>query len=358
MWQFMAIKGEKLVRKNLVMIGISVFLMLSSVAAYWLHFHKKNAPMEGEFVAADQFLANQEGTVPPTNEGNNNLEGSTPSEKTMQEIAEYSVAGGEFDFETKIFERRSFLTLKQYVSKTLPVQKQIITEDDEIPPAIEEVWIDDPGIGNRLNIFWESEENNNINTFRVYRLDDEGQIKGKLMAELDKKKNFYVDRDVENNKIYFYLIKNVNKNGVESQNSKKYKGISTNTIIPNSPINIEIKQVENNVEISWKNPNDEDLARILIYKSQDQTKLGDIVAEIPAAPDEMHKWIDQNIESYREYYYTLIAVDSAGNKSSNVIIKYGNPELFKFKDLFGQNEGQTQSTKDTVGGTGGTDEQL
>lgn len=85
-------------------------------------------------------------------------------------------------------------------------------------------------------------------------------------------------------------------------------------------------------KISWKNPHDSDFSRVFIYRSDkpDFDANGTTkVYEIGGAPDAEMYWDNVGLDSNKDYYYAIRAIDKAGNASSlvsdNVTITYITP---------------------------------
>ncbi len=85
-------------------------------------------------------------------------------------------------------------------------------------------------------------------------------------------------------------------------------------------------------KLFWKNPHDSDFSRVFIYRS-DKTDFDangtTKVYEIGGAPDAEMFWDNVGLDSNKEYYYAIRALDRAGNTSSlvsdNVSVTYITP---------------------------------
>lgn len=73
--------------------------------------------------------------------------------------------------------------------------------------------------------------------------------------------------------------------------------------------------------LHWKNPWDSDFSRVFIYRSEETSFTADgshKVGEVGGAPDTEMSWDNFGLDSSKEYYYALRAVDKANNSASLV----------------------------------------
>lgn len=84
---------------------------------------------------------------------------------------------------------------------------------------------------------------------------------------------------------------------------------------PSKPANIDVAQngVKGELLISWSNPSDADFNHIHIYRSTASGALGTLIADNVTGI----KYTDTGLASLTTYYYTVRAVDTAGNESTN-----------------------------------------
>lgn len=74
-------------------------------------------------------------------------------------------------------------------------------------------------------------------------------------------------------------------------------------------------------KLSWKNPSDEDFAKVYIYRSKNTSFTADIstrISEAGGSKDEKMTFTDGSVEADVTYYYALRALDRAGNASGVV----------------------------------------
>ncbi len=225
------------------------------------------------------------------------------------------------------FKRESFMSLREYLRKEITIQKEVVPATDDFPPPPKDAVVYNPGAGGKLNIFWDKSISDKIDKTRIYRFEDlDG--KGVMIAEIDKTENTFADTTLVNGKKYYYLVKNVNKQGQMSKNTEKYSSTPENIIPPGMLLDIFIEQTKEGIGFIWQNPSDEDLAYIDIYRSKSGFELGDLIAKLKAVPSQKQKWSDNDIAAYEEYYYTILSVDNAGNSSPYHTIKLGNKNIF------------------------------
>lgn len=70
--------------------------------------------------------------------------------------------------------------------------------------------------------------------------------------------------------------------------------------------------------LSWKNPKDSDLSSIQIYQSSTKGQLGSLVKTVNATPSANLSTDVNNLTSGKTYWFTLRAVDKAGNENDNL----------------------------------------
>ncbi|MFC1613359.1 fibronectin type III domain-containing protein [Patescibacteria group bacterium] len=306
----MAISGQKILKKNIIKILFALGLVTMTAVILRIYFSLDKTPKELNKNSASLIAESEENNI-------QKMVGADTSDI------------GPLGLNLSILRRKEFIDLQNNSTYTPPLggQKDAMVIDYNIPPALKIFNIDDPGIGNQLNLFWTKNDNVVIKYVRIYRFEEE-DLEGELIAELNGNRTNFIDTNLDYNKKYYYLLKTVNTEGYESTNIKKYIGITTNVIPPASPYDIEIQQKDENLEILWSNPQDYDLKKIVIYRSEKDSELGEIVAEIEAVPNKKYKWSDNKIDMYKTYYYHLSAVDEVGNMSASNIVNIGNKELF------------------------------
>lgn len=301
----MAIRGQQILKRNIIKIFFSFGLIILAGVVLKIYFSMDSTPIRNweEVSINDEFS----GFFRSKREGDKNLIGPL---------------GLDFNLLT----RKEFILLEKNSDYFIPIinDNNITAFNKNIPPILKEMRIEDPRTGDRLNLFWLKEVAPFIEKIRIYKFQEANSSQGELITELSSDKSNFIDTNVNCGREYYYLLRTVNKDGKESENIKRYMGKPTNTLPPNPPSNIILTPMENSLGLSWRNPNDYDLKYIEIYRFEDSKEEAKLINRIEAMPKEENAYIDKQAEAYKQYYYQLIAVDSAGNKSSSNALKIGH----------------------------------
>jgi hypothetical protein len=79
------------------------------------------------------------------------------------------------------------------------------------------------------------------------------------------------------------------------------------------------------VDLSWTDPEDEDLAGLEIFRSTEEGVLGESLEKVKTG---VGKYVDSLVIPGQTYYYTVVAIDELGNKSEeNAQLKIVLPVL-------------------------------
>jgi len=150
-----------------------------------------------------------------------------------------------------------------------------------------------------------------ITLYNIYREKDGEEIK--KIQEVDDKTFNYIDQQISSGSEYIYAVTAVNEFG---ESGKEFTSnitvpISDDPKIPTPPENIDMKFLDDGIEISWEHPLDDGGTPITNYKiyrevNDDEMKL------IKEVDDETFKYLDEDISSNNEYSYAVSAVNEVG----------------------------------------------
>jgi hypothetical protein len=146
--------------------------------------------------------------------------------------------------------------------------------------------------------------------YRVYRRT-EADAGFSLAASTEARE--YLDRAVEIGKLVHYIVQAIVKTGageVESDLSKEETKIPADDFPPAVPAGLTAVPTAASIELTWDRDTEPDLAGYRIYRAApggEFEKIGE-TAENPS-------YSDKQVESGKQYRYTVSAFDKAGNES-------------------------------------------
>ena len=233
------------------------------------------------------------------------------------------MAMGRTYIDTKVEKGKTYryrVTLLGFRGKEIKcIEKQIkVTAPDKPPkPGKVEAKASDRDV----KIKWEypkyrGGENDRTVGFIIYREEENGRLLRITRAPVLRIENWlvYVDSTVENGKKYKYAVEAMDIIGVKS--SKVY----SNTVEPLDkraplvPMGLKALDNKNSVLLLWNISPEIDAAYYNVYRSQSLKADFIKINKVPV-PVDKPKYVDKEITGGHVYYYTVSAVDKAGNES-------------------------------------------
>ncbi len=87
---------------------------------------------------------------------------------------------------------------------------------------------------------------------------------------------------------------------------------------PGSVTNLSATGQNKQVKLTWKNPNDTDLARVRVYVSEEEDELGTKYGtEVVAKPGQITTFTVTGLNNFTTYYFTVRPVDTTGNENKS-----------------------------------------
>ena len=153
-----------------------------------------------------------------------------------------------------------------------------------------------------------------MNIHRIYRVSDKkkGAV---IIAEIEKSKTTYIDKDIIKGKTYRYFITEVDKSGNESKKSAVLEITPTDIYPPSPPVNLSFSTLGRRASLKWLAPKDDDVAGYNIWYSRNGKKWKRLNKEL-------YKKTEISIKIVEGAYYGVSAIDTSGNESKKSIIKY------------------------------------
>jgi len=157
----------------------------------------------------------------------------------------------------------------------------------------------------RISLSWNPNPEKDIRHYIIYRSDDAGKEYKKIGVQPGNKTDF-IDIKLPDGRTYYYKIKAVDADGLESALSDTVS--ATTKALPASPKGIKAEGGEGNVTISWEANSEADIARHHVYK-----KKGFRFKRIDVSQG--NTYTDRNLKGGKTYMYKVTAVDEDGLES-------------------------------------------
>lgn len=189
-------------------------------------------------------------------------------------------------------------------------------------------------VGGEVVLFWSRPDG--VESVNIYRSTTNANTPSadELVAAHMTEESF-LDTGLENARTYTYRVVSVN-----TFNEKEYTSdtaptvtvVPADTIPPLAPTNVVITSTQNDnqngVHIEWVNPTAVDFDQVMIFRSFTYGIRGEQIGTVKQ--NETPAFTDTSAIPNMHYYYTLVAVDTSGNPSSDAfsIPIPGNTEPF------------------------------
>jgi len=188
----------------------------------------------------------------------------------------------------------------------------------------------DPGVGNALNIYWSNPSDTvGFHHIHIYRSINSGVLGTKILDNWTTP-TIYTDRNLLTGRTYYYTLRTVRSDDVESTDVTQYSKAPTgaagaDVTPPSSPNDVKVVDptTGGTLNLSWTNPPEADFSHICIYRSTTTGVLGNLVYDKVVGTSKTDTGLTNDVT----YYYTLRSVDKLGNESSNIDQYSGTPTL-------------------------------
>ncbi len=166
------------------------------------------------------------------------------------------------------------------------------------------------GLANQIKLIWRPHPNPKVVSYIIERRDADSdkwkkidEIEGRLNAE-------YIDKDVKENRVYFYRVKVKTSDGVVSEPSKEVK--ASTKPLPKTVRGLKATtNLPREIVITWEKNPEKDIAYYKVYRNILVKDL--LYKEIGRTKDT--KYTDKIEKDGAVYYYKVTAVDKDGLES-------------------------------------------
>ena len=165
-----------------------------------------------------------------------------------------------------------------------------------------------------VELLWQPGLSRDLDLHRIYRKADIGTLK--VIAELPADETRYLDTETERGKKYSYHLVEVDTSGNASEPSRVREVVPVDSVKPGPPRELLVVKEGSRVRISWKPPEDLDIAGYQLYR-----------AAYPGSELEQLTGTSISSTEYRVRYtsgsavYTVRAVDTSGNKGPGETVR-------------------------------------
>lgn len=164
------------------------------------------------------------------------------------------------------------------------------------------------GMGNQVQLSWSASTSTEVSYYKVYRSTTavtKGSIVGDNVAATS-----WTDSGLTEGTTYYYTVTACDKAGNESKGTQFS---FTPNVAPAVPTNITTSVLDTGYQISltWTASASSDVNSYKIYRSTSLVNKGDLVKNVIN-----NTWVDSSVTEGQLYYYSISAVDKAGNESA------------------------------------------
>ena len=159
----------------------------------------------------------------------------------------------------------------------------------------------------------------NLLGYNVYRITaSQPDVELKPLNDQPVTATHYADKTFKFGEKYTYFVRSVSLGTegapVESVDSNSIPVNPIDVYKPSAPTGLSIGQAPGRLSIFWSANPEADIAGYLLYRSTDPNRAKPWTLLTPEVYAKT-TFTDQNVETGKTYYYYLVAVDNAGNKS-------------------------------------------
>jgi hypothetical protein len=153
--------------------------------------------------------------------------------------------------------------------------------------------------------------------YNVFRSETTDQFPDRPLNEKPIAENSYKDTNFEFGKTYYYAVSVVASTEnpyAESQRSQPIRVQPVDIFPPQPPSEVTIFSEPGEIRLVWTASPDADVAGYNVYRSETS---GGNYAKLTASPVTITAYKDNSVQSGKQYFYVVKAIDKAGNESAN-----------------------------------------
>lgn len=169
--------------------------------------------------------------------------------------------------------------------------------------------------GDNIVLNWSGKTNYQFNSYNLYRAETSGGPYQPLAPGIVNTN--YLDTHVTIGKTYYYVVRTLDNNGTESDNSNEASAtvrtdFVADTIPPVKPLNLSATASDGVVSLDWDDYADNDFDGYFVYRSTSQgLDYQQVNKQIIGASE----FTDSTVTNGTTYYYVVTAYDKSSNES-------------------------------------------
>jgi hypothetical protein len=181
-----------------------------------------------------------------------------------------------------------------------------------LPPSPSDIQVTDypNDKGGAIQISWKSPNDNNVNSFVIYRAE---KLDGKysIIGKVEKTKSSYIDKTTKNGVIYWYIVRASDGNNL-SATINPISAYSFNNYAPNPPSYVYAGRtnIDGALNVGWYPVDEGDIGGYKVFYGAKSGNYG-----IPIDAGMVEHVILVGLENDKEYYVCVTAYDKEGNES-------------------------------------------
>jgi len=162
-----------------------------------------------------------------------------------------------------------------------------------------------------LTLSWSPKKYYNLKGYNIYRSSISGEYPTSPVNTEVIKDTFFLDKELIEGNIYYYVVTSVNESGKEG---KKSKELTTLAGRPMPPTGLVSTTTKDEICLAWKPHPEKDVMGFRIYRKEEGGGFA-LIGNVGLAGLDTN-FCDKNIENGVVYYYAVSAVDHIGLESS------------------------------------------
>ncbi|MFC1550397.1 FlgD immunoglobulin-like domain containing protein [Candidatus Neomarinimicrobiota bacterium] len=173
-----------------------------------------------------------------------------------------------------------------------------------------------------VTLTWDDNPEADVSNYHIARATDTGVNKTYLVG-LNGNVTKYVDKDVVNKQMYYYVIWASDNYQNASEKSNEVAAMPQDLGIPSTPENFACESGDGELTLTWDDCPEVDVAAYNLFRG---AEMGEPMVHIAGVGGNVTSYVDVGLVNGETYYYKIAASDEASNTSPLSDYVSGTPE--------------------------------